>query len=71
MRSPRLLLAPSGNAEDEWNLAGYRYGHAPSGTPHRHAFGGRTDAAFRMIPLLEAGRDADRPFRSATYPSTG
>ncbi|WP_039800799.1 TROVE domain-containing protein [Nocardia araoensis] len=45
-----------------WNLAGYRYGHAPSGTPHRHAFGGLTDAAFRMIPLLEAGRDADWPF---------
>ncbi|WP_063021566.1 TROVE domain-containing protein [Nocardia niwae] len=45
-----------------WNLAGYRYGHAPSGTPHRHAFGGLTDAAFRMIPLLEAGRDTDWPF---------
>jgi hypothetical protein len=41
-----------------WNLAGYRYGHAPGG-PNRHAFGGLTDAAFRMIPLIEAGRDAD------------
>ncbi|MEV0298750.1 TROVE domain-containing protein [Nocardia sp. NPDC050710] len=45
-----------------WNLAGYRYGHAPSGTPYRHAFGGLTDAAFRMIPLLESGRNADWPF---------
>ncbi|WP_280293816.1 hypothetical protein [Nocardia abscessus] len=45
-----------------WNLAGYRYGHAPGGTPYRHTFGGLTDAAFRMIPLLEAGRDADWPF---------
>ncbi|MBF6166738.1 TROVE domain-containing protein [Streptomyces gardneri] len=45
-----------------WNLAGYRYGHAPGGTPDRHTFGGLTDAAFRMIPLLEAGRDADWPF---------
>ncbi|MFR9771666.1 hypothetical protein [Nocardia sp. SC052] len=45
-----------------WNLAGYRYGHALSGTPHRHAVGGLTDVAFRMIRLLEAGRDADWPF---------
>jgi hypothetical protein len=45
-----------------WNLAGYRLGHAPSGTAHRHTFGGLTDQAFRMIPLLEAGRNADWPF---------
>jgi TROVE domain-containing protein len=45
-----------------WNLAGYRYGHAPSGTAHRHTFGGLTDQGFRMIPLLEAGRNADWPF---------
>ncbi|MGN2636002.1 TROVE domain-containing protein [Nocardia takedensis] len=45
-----------------WNLAGYRYGHAPSGGAHRHAFGGLTDAGFGMIPLLEAGRDARWPF---------
>lgn len=42
-----------------WNLAGYRYGHAPSGSANRHTFGGLTDAAFRMIPLLEAGKNAD------------
>ncbi|MBH0776025.1 TROVE domain-containing protein [Nocardia bovistercoris] len=45
-----------------WNLAGYRYGHARSGTPYRHAFGGLTDAGFQMIPLLESGRDARWPF---------
>jgi len=45
-----------------WNLAGYRHGHAPSGTGTRHTFGGLTDAAFRMIPFLEAGRNADWPF---------
>ncbi|MEU8637952.1 TROVE domain-containing protein [Amycolatopsis sp. NPDC048633] len=45
-----------------WNLAGYRFGHTPSGTAHRHTFGGLTDQAFRMIPLLEAGRNADWPF---------
>ncbi|MFE9406192.1 TROVE domain-containing protein [Streptomyces sp. NPDC006530] len=46
-----------------WNLAGYRSGHGPSGTAGRHVFGGLTDAAFRMVPLLEAGRSADWPWR--------
>jgi hypothetical protein len=45
-----------------WNLAGYRLGHAPSGTGNRHTFGGLTDAAFRMVPLLERGQAADWPF---------
>lgn len=47
-----------------WNLAGYEAGHAPSGGQNRHAFGGLTDAAFRMIPLLESGRDANWPWMS-------
>ncbi|MDG4820340.1 TROVE domain-containing protein [Asanoa sp. WMMD1127] len=38
-----------------WNLAGYRLGHAPSGSANRHTFGGLTDQAFRMIGFLEAG----------------
>ncbi len=45
-----------------WNLAGYRAGHGPSGKGNRHTFGGLTDAAFRMVPLLEAARDADWPW---------
>jgi len=45
-----------------WNLAGYQAGHAPSGRGRRHTFGGLTDQAFRMVPLLEAGRDADWPW---------
>ncbi|MFE9094971.1 TROVE domain-containing protein [Streptomyces sp. NPDC007264] len=45
-----------------WNLAGYRAGHGPSGKGNRHTFGGLTDAAFRMVPLLEAVRDADWPW---------
>ncbi|OXS36227.1 TROVE domain-containing protein [Streptomyces sp. XY006] len=45
-----------------WNLAGYRAGHGPSGTGNRHTFGGLTDAAFRMVPLIEASRDADWPW---------
>ena len=45
-----------------WNLAGYRAGHGPSGKANRHTFGGLTDAAFRMVPLLETARDADWPW---------
>ncbi|MEY9489406.1 hypothetical protein RKD26_005200 [Streptomyces calvus] len=45
-----------------WNLAGHRVGHGPSGTANRHTFGGLSDAAFRMVPLLEAGRNADWPW---------
>ncbi|WKD32317.1 TROVE domain-containing protein [Streptomyces xanthophaeus] len=47
-----------------WNLAGHRVGHAPSGTANRHTFGGLTDGAFRMVSLIEAGRDADWPWAS-------
>src|SRR4051812_16731013 len=28
----------------------------------RHAFGGLTDQAFRMVPMLEQGRNADWPW---------
>lgn len=45
-----------------WNLAGYQHGHAPSGGQNRHVFAGLTDQAFRMIPLLESGRNGDWPF---------
>ncbi|GAA1259165.1 TROVE domain-containing protein [Kitasatospora nipponensis] len=44
-----------------WNLAGYAAGHTPAG-PHRHTFGGLSDAAFRLIPLLESGREAAWPW---------
>ncbi len=47
-----------------WNLAGYQAGHAPSGSGQRHTFGGLTDQAFRMIPLLESGRDATWPWEN-------
>ncbi|HET9379506.1 MAG TPA: TROVE domain-containing protein, partial [Streptomyces sp.] len=45
-----------------WNLAGHRAGHGPSGKAGRYTFGGLTDAAFRMVPLLETARDADWPW---------
>ncbi|MFE4516772.1 TROVE domain-containing protein [Kitasatospora sp. NPDC056783] len=43
-----------------WNLAGYAVGHGPSGGGNRHTFGGLSDAAFRLIPLLEAGANGTR-----------
>lgn len=45
-----------------WNFGGYRHGAAPSGSMGRHTFGGLSDSAFRMISLLEAGRDARWPW---------
>jgi hypothetical protein len=45
-----------------FNLAGYQYGHGPSGVGNRHTFGGLTDQAFAAIPLLESGRDSTWPF---------
>jgi hypothetical protein len=44
-----------------WNLVGYQHGHGP-GKPNRHTFAGLTDQAFRMVPLLEAGRSGSFPF---------
>ncbi|MFE5733263.1 TROVE domain-containing protein [Streptomyces sp. NPDC056528] len=44
-----------------WNLAGYRPAHGAAG-PHRHTFGGLTDAAFRMVGLIEAGRGGTWPW---------
>ena len=41
-----------------WNIGGYKHGALPSGSGNRHLFGGLTDASFKMISLLEAGRDA-------------
>ncbi|MEU4423150.1 TROVE domain-containing protein [Actinoplanes sp. NPDC024001] len=46
-----------------WNLVGYRAGHGPSG-PRRHTFGGLTDAAFRLVPLLEASARGSWPWKA-------
>lgn len=45
-----------------WNIAGYRVGSTTSGLGTRHTFGGLTDASWRMVPLLEAGRSATWPW---------
>lgn len=60
--SDPLSHIPAKTPAYTWNLAGYQRGHGPSGSHNRHTFGGLTDVAFRMIPLLEAGRDARWPW---------
>lgn len=54
--------APATTPMYTWNLAGYERGHAPAGTINRHTFGGLTDQAFKLIPLIEAGRDGTWPW---------
>lgn len=34
-----------------WNFGSYQHGATPLGEQNRHAFGGLTDAVFRMIPF--------------------
>lgn len=45
-----------------WNLAGYQAGVTQSGKYHRHTFGGLTDSAFNLIPILEAGKSTSWPW---------
>lgn len=45
-----------------WNLGGYRAAHSESGSNKKHTFGGLTDAAWQMIPLLESGMTGQWPW---------
>jgi hypothetical protein len=47
-----------------FNLGGYRHTALNAGAVNRHEFGGLTDATFRMVPLLEAGRNGAWPWLS-------
>ncbi|MEV6604937.1 TROVE domain-containing protein [Kutzneria sp. NPDC051319] len=51
-------VVPGGVPVYTWNLAGYEFGH----TEGRFTFGGLSDAAFGMIPLIEAGAHDTWPF---------
>lgn len=46
-----------------WDLRGYSTANIDP-KRGRYVFGGFTDATFRMIPLLEAGRDQEWPWKS-------
>ncbi|MFD5324167.1 TROVE domain-containing protein [Streptomyces sp. NPDC127092] len=58
-----LAVVPEHVPVYTWNLAGYSQGHTASG-PHRHTFGGLSDAAFRLVPLLESGAAAAWPWEA-------
>ena len=45
-----------------FDLGGYKTGHMDTGKNNRYEFGGFTDQAFRMLDLLEKGKDVDWPF---------
>jgi hypothetical protein len=45
-----------------WNMNGYKVGAMPSGLGMRHCLGGLSDSAFRLVPMLEAGRNANWPW---------
>ncbi|WP_344661436.1 TROVE domain-containing protein [Catenulispora subtropica] len=62
-RSDTSVLAPVPNEVPvyTWNLAGYAVGHAEPG-PRRYTFGGLSDAAFRLIPLIEEGLETGWPW---------
>ncbi|MGW4650617.1 TROVE domain-containing protein [Kitasatospora sp. NPDC004289] len=61
-RGDVLAAVPAEVPVYTWNLAGYATGYAPSGGGARHVFGGLSDAAFGLIPLLERGRDTGWPW---------
>jgi hypothetical protein len=44
------------------NLQGYRPAAFDAGAPNRIEFGGLSDAMFRIVPLIEAGRQAAWPW---------
>lgn len=47
-----------------WNFAGYRASVMQVGEKNRHTMGGLTDDSFKMIPILEAGRNASWPWET-------
>lgn len=49
-----------------WNLDGYRAALTPSGEGNMQEVGGLSDATFRLLPLMERGRDAKFPWEMMT-----
>jgi hypothetical protein len=57
-------LVPANVPMYGFNLQGYRQGAFASGSGNRHEFGGLTDSTFKMIPMLESGRDGRWPWET-------
>lgn len=47
-----------------WNLGGYATGQQDNSKPNRYTFGGLSDQSFKLIPLIEAGKDASWPWEN-------
>jgi len=60
-RSDVSTAVPESVALYGFNLGGYRVTAIEAGTTNRIELGGLTDATFRMVPLIEAGRRAEWP----------
>jgi len=48
-----------------FNMQGYKVTSIEAGAPNRYEMGGLTDATFRMLPWLEAGRNVGWPWEHA------
>lgn len=68
--SPKLFteLIPRHVPVYGFTLSGYQAGAMHSGVTNRYEFGGLTDSAFRVIPLLEAGHRAAWPWNLPASP---
>jgi len=54
-----------------WNFGGYTAGAMASGGTNRHTFGGLTDASFKLIGMVGAGRDAPWPWEDTPAAPAG
>lgn len=61
---------PSNVALYGFNLGGYKVGAVDAGKTNRLEFGGLTDATFKMVPLVEAGRNAAWPWQAENVTPT-
>lgn len=52
---------PSGTPTFTWNLVGYAAGQGESG-PNRTYLGGLSDQSFKLIPVIDKGRDSAWPW---------
>lgn len=55
-------IVPKDKIVTTFNLAGYRYGHAPSGSATRNTIAGLSDNAFKLLPVLEQRASGGWPF---------
>lgn len=61
-RANVFAVVPESTPVITFNLAGYKSGHAPTGTRTRVTVGGLSDSAFQLLPMLEAHGRGQWPF---------